>query len=117
MKVTFETQAIRHRRIRHAVIGRVRHAMRRMAWIVDSARVRFARLEGPGGPDQRIEVEVVPRGERPVVVTSVAREWREALDQALRRATFSVAAVMRRRRQESRVRLRPAFSPPRRGCA
>lgn len=109
MKVTFETQAIRHQRLRHAVIGRVRFAMRRLAWIVESARVRFARGEGHG-PDQRIVVEVVPRGERPVVITAAAREWREALDAALRRATMSVAAALRRKRLESRGAIRPALS-------
>ena len=59
-----------------------------------------------GGIDKRCQVELKTDGAGPVVVTSVAREWRTALDNALARATRSVMRLWRRDSESRQLRRR-----------
>ena len=103
MQVLFDSRDADAARLRSFVVRRASFVMRRLSWLVPRARIEFSDLNGPrGGVDKRCRVEL--RGQRigPVVITSVARDWRSALDSALSRAT-RVALRLLRRSQSHRL--------------
>ncbi len=64
-------------------------------------------VNGPrGGIDKRCQVELRTLGAGSVVVTSVASDWRTALDNALKRATRLLMRVWRRGNDSRRLRQR-----------
>jgi hypothetical protein len=78
---------------------RTRFAFRRMQWIVPRAHVELADENGPrGGPDKRCSVRLQPVGGEPVVVTTIASDWRSAIESALQRAGRSLLRACERRR-------------------
>ncbi len=87
---------------------RIRFALRRLAWRVPHAEVQLSDLNGPrGGLDKRCQIALRTDGAGTVVVTSVARHWRTALDQALARAARFLVRQWRRTRDHGRRRPRP----------
>jgi hypothetical protein len=87
MQVLFESRDPEALVLRGVVVSRARFVMRRLVWLAPRARVRLTDVNGPrGGVDKRCQVELRAAGGAPVVVTSVARDWRSALDAALMRA-------------------------------
>lgn len=86
---------------------RVRFVLRRMAWLVPRAEVQMSDVNGPrGGVDKRCQVELRTDGAGSVVVTSVASDWRMALDNALARAARFLMRVWRRGSDSRRLRRR-----------
>ncbi len=82
---------------------RARFVFRRLHWLVPRARVQLGDVNGPrGGLDKRCRVYLDVPGGAPVVVTSVARDWRTALDFALDRAARALLRATRRRAERSR---------------
>lgn len=78
---------------------RLRFVMRRLRWLVPRAEVRLSDVDGPRrGVDKRCQVELDSPRLGPVVVTAIARDWRVALDEALRRASHALLRRWRRRR-------------------
>lgn len=87
MQVHIESRALHAATLRDLAQRRVRFVMRRLAWLVPSAKVQLSDVNGPrGGVDKRCQVELQPLGLPPIVTTCVAADWRQALDQALKRA-------------------------------
>jgi hypothetical protein len=85
MQVIFESPDPEGRQLRDLAIHRVRFVMRRVAWFVPRATVQLADINGPdGGVDKRCRIELSTGDAEPVVVTSLARDWRTALESALR---------------------------------
>ncbi|GJH39286.1 HPF/RaiA family ribosome-associated protein [Paraburkholderia hospita] len=81
---------------------RLRFVFRRMDWLISKATVSMSDINGPrGGLDKRCQVQVQTPDATPVVVTSIARDWRGALDLALARAARSII-----RRQQARIATR-----------
>ncbi|MBQ0957840.1 HPF/RaiA family ribosome-associated protein [Ideonella sp. 4Y11] len=87
MQVLFRSRHPQAQALRELAERRVRFVLRRLAWLVPRADVQFSDLNGPrGGVDKRCQIELRTDGQGPVVVTSVAQDWRTALDLALARA-------------------------------
>ncbi len=108
MQVLFESRDPQALVLRGLVVRRARFVMRRLVWLVPRARVRLSDVNGPrGGVDKRCQVELRAAGTSPVVVTSVARHWRSALDTALSRAARALLRLSRRDRRHPRTLVRP----------
>lgn len=105
MQVHFESPDPEARRLRDAAVQRLRFVLRRLSWLVPRARVRLDDVNGPGGGvDKRCRVELKTDRSGTVIVTSLARDWRTAIDSAFRRAAFAVVQSWRRRREPRRDR-------------
>lgn len=102
MQVLFDTRDSDAAALRRLSVRRVRFVLRRLSWLVPRARVQLADVNGPrGGVDKRCQLELKSDQTGTVVITSMARDWRTALDRALARAA---AALMRRwRRRRTRL--------------
>jgi len=86
---------------------RTRFVLRRLAWLVPQATVSMSDVNGPrGGIDKRCQVELKTDFAGTVVVTSVASDWRSALDKALARAARSLLRLVRRVSESRRLRQR-----------
>lgn len=102
MKVKFESNDPEGVQLRDVSVSRVNFVMRRMAWLVSDAKVNLADINGPhGGVDKRCRVEFKTSAGT-VVVTSMAADWRGALEQALARASQTVLRTWRRKTSTSR---------------
>ena len=109
MQVLFESRHPDAPALRSMAVGRVRFVMRRLVWLTPRARVSLSDVNGPrGGVDKRCQVELRAAGTGPVVVTSVARNWRSALDAALSRAARALLRLWQRDRRHPRYLPRPA---------
>lgn len=86
---------------------RVRFVLRRMVWMVPRAEVQMSDVNGPrGGADKRCQVELRTDGAGSVVVSSVANDWRTALDNALARAARFLLRLWQRSTDSRRLRQR-----------
>lgn len=84
---------------------RVRFSMRRLSWLVPRVKVYLSDVNGPrGGIDKRCQVQLLANGSQDVVVTSVARDWRSALQSALGRAVRSLLHNWQRTHKQPHVR-------------
>ena len=73
--------------LRNLAIDKVRFALRRLTNLVPRAKVQFSDVNGPrGGVDKRCQVELTTETAGTVVIASLARDWRTALDRSLTRA-------------------------------
>ena len=91
MQVIFESPDPQANRLRTLTERRVRQALKRLAWLTPRVRVHLSDINGPrGGIDKRCQIELLTDGGKPVVVTSLARDWLSALQSALTRATRSL---------------------------
>ena len=101
MQVVFESRDPEGARLRELAVQRARFVMRRLAWLVPRAKVQLSDVNGPrGGVDKRCQVELKTDRNGTVVVTSVARDWRTALDSALGRAARVLMRLWRRARSK-----------------
>lgn len=98
MQVLFESRDPEGVRLRRLAVTRLRFTMRRLAWMVPRARVRLSDDNGPrGGVDKRCRIELKTERAGTLVVTSLARDWRSALNAALARAARVLVRTLRRR--------------------
>lgn len=104
MQVLFESRDAEGACVRPFAVRRVRFALRRLSWLVPRARVHLSDVNGPrGGADKRCRIELDAADAPPVLVTALARDWRGAIDQAVRRAASALLRTWRRaRRHEHR---------------
>jgi ribosome-associated translation inhibitor RaiA len=108
MQVLFESREPDAARLRDLAERRVRFVMRRLTWLVPRAHVRMTDINGPrGGVDKRVQLELRTEAGGTIVVTSVARDWRSALDGALARAARSIVRMWRRARSHPRAPRHP----------
>jgi len=100
MQVIFTSRAAESSQLRDPVVQRVQFVMRRMTWLVPRASVQMSDINGPrGGVDKRCQVQFATDRTGTVLVTSVARDWRTALDSALSRAVRVLMRAWRRTRE------------------
>lgn len=105
MQVLFESRDSEGVHMRDLAVRRLQFVMRRLAWLVPHAKVRLSDINGPrGGVDKQVLVELQTAGMGTVVITSVARDWRTALDTALARAAKTLLRTWRRGSDRSRGR-------------
>jgi len=113
MQVLFESRDPAADELREVAERRVRFAMRRLAWVVPRARVQLSDLNGPrGGADKHCRLELNTDATGTVIVTSVARDWRCALDTALARAARSLVQGWRGAAQRHLAQTRPPVRAP-----
>ena len=109
MEVLFKSRHPEATELRDLTERRVRFVLRRLGWLVPRAEVQLSDVNGPrGGIDKRCQVELRTDGAGSVVVTSVASDWRTALDNALARAARFLLRLYRRGGDSRRVRQRYA---------
>ena len=91
MQVIFESPDPQVAELRTLIERRVRQALKRLAWLIPRVRVHLSDINGPrGGIDKCCQIELMTDGGKPVIVTSLARDWFSALQSALTRATRSL---------------------------
>jgi predicted RecB family endonuclease len=111
MQVIFESPDPQAAELRTLTERRVRQALKRLAWLTPRVRVHLSDINGPrGGIDKRCQIEMITDGGKPVVVTSLAKDWYSALQSALTRATRSLLHNWQRSRQSRTPSLRLATS-------
>jgi hypothetical protein len=109
MQVLFKSRHPQATDLRDLTERRVRFVLRRLGWLVPRAEVQMSDVNGPrGGVDKRCQVELRTDGARSVVVSSVASDWRTALDNALARAARFLMRLWRRESDSRRLRKRLA---------
>ena len=83
---------------------RVRFVLRRLAWLVPSAEVQLSAIpRARGGADKRCHVSLRTDGAGSVIVTTMERDWRTALDKALAHATRYLLRQWGRNQTQRRV--------------
>ena len=69
------------------------------------AKVHFSDVNGPrGGVDKRCQVELKTDAVGTVVITTLARDWRTALDRSLHRAARVLTHTLQRSQKVKRLR-------------
>ena len=107
MQVLFKSRHPHAADLRDLTERRVRFVLRRVGWLVPRAEVQMSDVNGPrGGVDKRCQVELRTDGAGAVVVTSIASDWRTALDNALARAARFLMRLWRRDSDTRRLRQR-----------
>lgn len=97
MQVLFTSRDAEGAALRELALRRVRFVMRRMTWLVPRVTVQLSDVNGPrGGLDKRCQVQFQTDRTGSVVITSIGRDWRAALDNALARATRVLLRLWRR---------------------
>ena len=114
MKVLFQSRDPDGARMRELAVRRVRFVLRRLNWLVPRATVQLSDINGPGGGvDKRCQVTLKTEGAGTVVITSMAGDWRCAIEDALRRAARTLVRAWRRDRDKARsVQRAPIFEAP-----
>jgi hypothetical protein len=104
MQVTFESRDPEAIDLQPVAERRVRLALRRLSWLAPRARVQMSDVNGPrGGIDKRCQIELTTDATGPVIVTSMARDWRSALHSAVARAAKALLHNWQQTRQVRRV--------------
>lgn len=107
MQVLFQSRHPQAAELRDLTVRRVNFVLRRLRWMVPRAEVQLSDVNGPrGGLDKRCQVELRTDGAGSVVVTSLASDWRTALDNALARAARFLMRHWRRGSDSRRLRQR-----------
>jgi hypothetical protein len=105
MQIIFESRDTDGAQMRDLSIDRVRFALRRLSSWVPRAKVQFSDVNGPrGGVDKRCQVELKTDTVGTVVITTLARDWRTALDRSLHRATRVLTHTLQRSQKMKRLR-------------
>ena len=113
MQVIFESRNPDAASLRDLAVSRARFVMRRLSWLVPRARLQLSDVNGPrGGVDKRCQVELKTDGGGIVVISSVSRDWRSAIDNALARAARVLLRLWQRGRQPARATDRRAIRQP-----
>jgi hypothetical protein len=105
MQIIVESRDAEATPMRELSIARVRFALRRLKPLVPRAKVQFSDVNGPrGGIDKRCQVELRTDSAGTVVIASLARDWRTALDRSLSRATRVLTRSLQRSQKPARGR-------------
>lgn len=109
MQVLFKSRDPQAAELRAGVERRVRFVLRRLSGRLPRADVQLSDVNGPrGGVDKRVQIELRTDGAGAVVVSSVKKDWRAALDDALARAARFVLRLWQRLGAERRQARRTA---------
>ena len=105
MQIIFESRDAVGANMRDLSVERVRFVLRRLTALVPRAKVQFSDVNGPrGGVDKRCQVELSTETTGTVVIASLARDWRTALDRSLGRATRVLTRSLQRHQKPVRGR-------------
>ena len=109
MDIHVETADRNTRRFRDVVASRLRHALRRMGWLVSAARAKLSHTPSAAPADKRCEIVIVSRV-RTVRVASFAPTWPLAMELALARARGTTLRLAKRPVQRLPYRPRPLLT-------
>lgn len=105
MQITFESRDADGAQMRDLSTQRLRFVLRRLASFVPHVKLQFSDVNGPrGGVDKRCQVELTTEGVGKLVVASLARDWRTALERSLARAARALKRSLRRTQKPVRNR-------------
>jgi hypothetical protein len=105
MQIIFESRDADGSQMLDLSVKRVRFALRRLGALVSRAKVQFSDVNGPrGGVDKRCQVALSTQAAGTVVIASLARDWRTALDRSLGRATRVLTRSLQRNQKPVRGR-------------
>lgn len=105
MQVIFESRDADGAQLRDLSVERIHFALRRLSPLVPRAKVQFSDVNGPrGGVDKRCQIELSTDAAGTVVIASLARDWRTALDRSLGRATRVLTRSIKRNQKPARNR-------------
>jgi hypothetical protein len=105
MQIVFESRDPEGAQLRELAVRRVRFVMRRLSWLVPRATVHLSDVNGPrGGIDKRCQLELKTDHSGTLVVTSMAHDWRSALEGALSRAARALLRSWQRHGQRGHSR-------------
>jgi hypothetical protein len=105
MQIIFESRDADGAQMRDLSMERVRFALRRLKTFVPHAKVQFCDINGlRGGVDKRCRVELKTYNAGTVIIASLARDWRTALDRSLSRATRVLTRSLQRAQKPVRDR-------------
>ena len=108
MQIHFESRDPSGSPMRAFATRRMQFSLRRLTWLAPRATVVLSDLNGArGGLDKRCRVELTSPKTGPVVVSSVAKDWRTALESAIGLAARALFRTWRKVKDRDRV-------PPRR---
>ena len=103
MQIIFESRDADGAQMRDLSVARMRFV--RLSTFVPHAKVQFSDINGPrGGVDKRCQVELTTEKAGTVVIASLARDWRTALDRSLGRATRVLTRSLQRAQKPVRDR-------------
>lgn len=106
MQVIFESRDADGSHMRELSVARLRFALRRLSTLIPRARVQFSDVNGPrGGVDKRCHIELKTANAGTVVITSLAGDWRTALDRSLSRAARVLTRGLQRSQKPARGRI------------
>lgn len=106
MQVLFEARQASGDVLRDEALSRVRFALRRLGAVVPRAKVMFTDINGPrGGVDKHCLIEVKTEKAGTLVISSLASDWRTALDDGLDRLVRALTRSLHRRHKPARGRL------------
>lgn len=105
MQIIFESRDADGAQMRALSVQRVRFSLRHLMTFVPHAKVLFSDVNGPrGGVDKRCQVELKTDNAGTVLIASLARDWRTALDRSLSRATRVLTRSLQRTQKPVRDR-------------
>ena len=105
MQIIFESRDLDGSRMRDLSIDRLRFALRRLHALVSRAKVQFSDVNGPrGGVDKQCRVELKTGKAGTFVITSLAGDWRTALEKSLARTTKALTRGLERANKPARGR-------------
>ena len=106
MQVIFESRHATGSTLRQEALERVRFVLRRLGATVPRTKVMFTDINGPkGGVDKHRLLEVKTEKSGVLVISSLASDWRTALDDGLERLVRALTRTMDRQRKPARTRL------------
>ena len=105
MQIVFESRDASGNQLRDLSVERVRFTLRRLSPFVARAKVQFSDVNGPrGGVDKRCLVELKTDRAGLLVITSLASDWRIALDRALKLSARVLKRSLHRHQKPARER-------------
>lgn len=101
MHIIVETQGVDTPQLSADRDQRLRFALHRMAWLVDTVRVSFRDANGPrGGVDKQCKAQLHLRNRGSIMAKTSASDWVTALQAALRRAVSRVVKHLQQSRPQ-----------------
>lgn len=105
MQIIFEARHAEAGALRETALQRVRFALRRLRTLVLRAKVRFVDVNGPrGGVDKQCLLEVKTEKSGVLAISTVASDWRSALNAALDRLVRTLTRLLQRQHKGVRSR-------------
>jgi hypothetical protein len=105
MEVSVVTRDRESLLLRDLAVAQVHYATRRLRWLRLQARVRLSSVDGPDGARyKRCELQFDSGAGSTGVITSLARDWRAALQGATTRAARSIVGLWQRGRPQRLAR-------------